>query len=368
MQFNHSRLSLARRRRGYTQVALAELLGCDARAVRKWEKGDHDPSPEYLSQLAHLLNFSEEFFCRPDAEDLSEEIISFRKLTKTCRADRERAIAAGEMALELNEWLEKHFDSAPADVPDLRDYEGEPEAAAMALRNYWGLGDKPIKHMVALLEFKGVRVFSLAEQSRHLDAYSFWKGGRPFVFLNMNKSSEKSRFDAAHELAHLVLHTHGTPQGRQQEQEAQAFAGAFLMPASSVAGRVPRVVTVPRLMEAKHYWNVALSALAHRLRELDHVSDWQYRSLCIAIQKSGYRTAEPQTAPRERSQLWEKVFSALQDEGVSRRELAAELNWPVDELEALVFGLFVSMAPNTPAVTTRAEPAPPQHSRLRLVK
>jgi Zn-dependent peptidase ImmA (M78 family) len=216
--------------------------------------------------------------------------------------------------------------------------------------------------MVALLEFKGVRVFSLAEQTHDLDAYSFWKGGRPFVFLNTSKSSERSRFDAAHELAHLVLHGHGTPQGREQEQEAQAFAGAFLMPASSVKARVPSVVTLPRLLEAKHHWNVALSALAYRLRELDHITDWQYRSLSISIQKSGYRKSEPQSAPRERSHLWGKVFAAMEEEGTGRRDLAAQLNWPVDELDALVFGWIVSN--NKKPV--RSSPSVSQSRALRL--
>ena len=364
MDFNPSRLSLARRRRGHTQVGLAKLIDCDARLVRKWERGDHEPSAEHLAKLVDVLGFGERFFALPDSEDLSEEIISFRKLTKTCRADRERAVAAGELAFDLNAWLEAHFDLPAPDVPDLREFEGEPEAAAIALRNYWGLGDRPITHMIALLEVKGVRVFSLAEQSRHLDAYSFWKGGRPFIFLNTSKSSERSRFDAAHELAHLVLHTHGTPQGREQEIEAQAFAGSFLMPRETVKARAPHVVTVPRLIEMKHHWNVALSALAYRLREINHISDWQYRSLCISIQKAGYRTAEPQTAPREKSQVWEKVFTAMRAEGIGRRELAERLCWPVEEIDALVFGLVLSAsaAQATPVASPQGAP------RLRLVK
>lgn len=364
MDFNPSRLGLARRRRGHTQVGLAQLIHCDARLVRKWERGDHEPSPEHVAKLVDVLGFSERFFALPDSEDLSKEVISFRKLTKTCRADRERAVAAGELALDLNAWLEVHFELPTPDVPDLRDFEGAPEAAAAALRNHWGLGDRPITHIIALLEAKGVRVFSLAEQSRHLDAYSFWKGGRPFVFLNTGKSSERSRFDAAHELAHLVLHTHGTPQGREQEIEAQAFAGAFLMPRETVKARAPRVVTVPRLIEMKHHWKVALSALAYRLRAINHISDWQYRSLCMSIQKAGYRTSEPQSAAREKSQIWEKVFTAMRAEGIGRRELAERLCWPVEEIDALVFGLVLSASSARPATVATA-PNPP---RLRLVK
>lgn len=367
MEFNPARLSLARRRRGLTQVGLAQVLGCDARTVRKWERGDHGPTPEYFTKLTDLLGFSEAFFSLPDPEDLSEEIISFRKLTKTCRADRERAVAAGELAFDLNTWLEAHFDLPAPDLPDLRDYEGQPEAAAVALRNHWGLGDKPIAHMIGLLEYKGVRVFSLAEQSRHLDAYSFWKGGRPFIFLNTAKTSERSRFDAAHELAHLLLHTHGTPQGREQEVEAQAFAGALLMPRESLKSRVARLVTVPRLIEAKHHWNVALSALAYRLHEIGHISDWQYRSLCISIQKAGYRKSEPQTAPREHSRVWEKVFQALRAEGITRRDLAAQLCWPLAEVDSLVFGLVVSTMEGGGAGANAQSP-PASAPRLRLLK
>ena len=34
-----------------------------------------------------------------------------------------------------------------------------------------------------------------------MDAYSFWRRGVPYVFLNTMKSAERSRMDAAHELA-----------------------------------------------------------------------------------------------------------------------------------------------------------------------
>jgi len=52
-------------------------------------------------------------------------------------------------------------------------------------------------------------VCSLAEQCREVDAFSLWRHGSPFVFLNTQKTPEHSRFDVAHELGHLVLHRHG---------------------------------------------------------------------------------------------------------------------------------------------------------------
>jgi len=54
-------------------------------------------------------------------------------------------------------------------------------------------------------------------------------------FLNTLKQSERGRFDAGHELGHLVLHQHGSPNGGQEiERAANDFAAAFLMPRSSV--------------------------------------------------------------------------------------------------------------------------------------
>jgi hypothetical protein len=84
-----------------------------------------------------------------------------------------------------------------------------PDTAALYLRQNWGLGERPIPNMLKLLEAKGVRVFSLAENTKAVDAFSVWRNGLPYVFLNIAKSAERSRFDASHELGHLVMHKHG---------------------------------------------------------------------------------------------------------------------------------------------------------------
>lgn len=341
MEFNPSRLAQARRRRGLSQSALARLLGVADRTVRRWESGEMVPDASYVDLLSRALGFAPSYFSRPDPATLPVEAVSFRALSKARASDRERAVAGGEMALELSDWLRENFDLPAPDLPDLRHYRSDPEGAAIALRTRWGLGDKPIASMVHLLEYRGVRVFSLAEDCREIDAYSFWQGDTPFVFLNTLKSSERSRFDAAHELAHLVLHRHGGTPDRAEEREANAFAGAFLMPASSITAFAPRVISLPALVQAKHHWNVAVSALAHRLHDLELISNWQYHALCRDIQQAGYRTSEPQSGPREQSQVFAKVFAALKAEHTGKKELAARFGWRLDELNALVFGLVV---------------------------
>src|SRR5260363_245495 len=86
-----------------------------------------------------------------------------------------------------------------------------------------------------------VRVFSLSLDTTDVDAFSLWRQRTPFIFLNTRKSAEHARFDAAHELGHLVLHRHGSPQGREAEKEADTFASAFLMPRATLLTQVPRL-------------------------------------------------------------------------------------------------------------------------------
>jgi hypothetical protein len=72
------------------------------------------------------------------------------------------------------------------------------------------------------------------------------------------------------------------------------------------------------------------------------VSDWHYRTLCIEIAKRGYRTKEPEEAPRESSQILAKVFAALRKEGVGKSQIAAALNVYAEDIDALVFGLSLT--------------------------
>lgn len=344
MSFNPSRLTLARRRRGLKKSKLADAAGLDARTVTAYEAGEFAPDPPRLARLGEVLRFPVAFFQGDDLEEPTPDIASFRAMSKMTAAKRDMALGAGALALALNEWIVARFELPAADLPDLS-REPNPEAAAMALRRIWGLGELPVKNVVHLLESRGVRVYTLAVDALEVDAFSMWRDGTPFVFLNTHKSAEHSRFDAAHELGHLVMHRHGPPSGQQAEAEANAFASAFLMPRASVLAHAPRLTTVDHLLPLKKMWTVSVAALAYRLHTLGVLSDWHYRMLFIEIGKRGYRTKEPEEAPREISMVLAKVFAALREDGVTRQDVADELQILVDEIDQLVFGLALTSLP-----------------------
>lgn len=337
--FTPSRLALARDRRGLTKKRVAELIGVTTRSVTGFESGEITPSALTVAQLADALGFPVSFFEAEDLEQIAAEAVSFRSLSKMTASQRHSALAAGTLAFALHDWASVRFKLPEPNVPKLGPGV-DPETAAQVVRAEWSLGEKPIPNLVHLLEARGVRVFSLAQECREVDAFSLWRSAQPFVFLNTQKSGEHSRFDAAHELGHLVLHWHhDVPQGKQAEQEAHRFAAAFLMPAAGLSPSAPRYPTLPQLIQAKRPWKVSVAALAHRLHELKALTDWQYRMLCVEVSKHGYRTKEPSPIHRETSQILNKVFTALRKEGVTKADIARQLHVHPQDLDALVFGL-----------------------------
>jgi Zn-dependent peptidase ImmA (M78 family)/transcriptional regulator with XRE-family HTH domain len=362
-----SRLTLARKRRGMSLVRLSQLAGVSTRTLSAYENNDGQPTSETLSRLAEVLEFPESFFTAEELDELSPGAASFRALSKLTAGQRDAALSAGRLAMELSAWIMDRFRLPEPDVPSLNLFHdlkeaANPEAAAEVARARWGLGNAPVPNMIHLLEAHGVHVFSLAQQCIEVDAFSLWWKGSPFIFLNTLKTAERSRFDAAHELGHLVLHSEDRkPHGRGQEQEANHFAASFLMPKSSVLAHMPRNPSTRQIVTGKRIWKVAAMALTHRLYEIGLSSDWHYRNASIELGRLGYRTGEPGGIQRESSQVFTKVFSALRAEGLTLAEVAKDLHMSTTDLNEAVFGLVVT------ALDGGASGGEPQRPNLKVV-
>lgn len=338
-KFCPNRLVTARKRRKLSARELAERVGLSHVTITRLEKGETN-SPEHstIEMIASELGFPADFFLGPEVEAPTKESASFRSLSAMTAKERDAALTAGSMAYLVADWVMERF-NLPS--PDLIAFSSEitPEAAARTLRQHWGLGERPINNMIKLLESKGVRVFSLSEETRNVDAFSCWRSGTPYIFLNTFKTAEHSRFDAAHELGHLVMHLHGVTTGREAEQEANRFASHFLIPETDLLAYIPRVSKLEQIVRAKKRWGVSVSALAYRLHKQNLLSDWQYRNFCIQINKL-YGKSEPEGMCREQSVVWEKVFRELWKDGITRDTIAEELYIPSVELENVLFGLL----------------------------
>jgi Zn-dependent peptidase ImmA (M78 family)/DNA-binding XRE family transcriptional regulator len=341
MTFTASRMAVARKRRALTLTNLADLTGFSTRSLSAFENGHKEPSEDTVRLLAEALGVRLSFLQDDDIDEIPVDLVSFRAISKMTARQRDSALGAGRVAVLLNDWIESRFNLPRADLPTFTGR--EPEAAAEEVRARWGLGEKPIINMLHLLEAQGVRVYSLTGENSHLDAYSLYWRTQPFIFLSTTKSGERGRFDAAHELGHLVLHgEHRVPHASDAEQEANRFAAAFLMPRGSVLAAGLRNATVTKILHAKRRWNVAAMALTHRLNELDLLTEWGYRSCCVQLSRMGYRRGEPAGIQRESSQLLCKVFRALREEGIGPARISEDIGVSPNELRSHIFGLTLT--------------------------
>ena len=334
-------MEIARQRRGLTKKALAEAVGLTSTSLQHYAASRRVPELDTVSRLAAALDFPKGFFYGPDLDLPPANGTSYRALSRATARDRMQASAIGAIGLLFSDWIEMQFSLPAVDVPehDMAD----PEVAAEAVRFQWGLGALSIRNSVALLEDHGMRVFALATDTPALDAFSFWHGLTPYVFLNTSKSAERTRMDVAHELGHLVLHRNvGASLNRQAEQEAKQFAGAFLMPRDSVAAHLPLadLTSLDEFRESKRQWNVSLTSLLYRTRELGYLTEYRYRGLIASAGQRGYLRNEPDGCKPDTSVVLERLFSPFREDSEDPYAVAKAINVQPAEVYSLMRGLL----------------------------
>lgn len=350
--FVGERLTQAREARGLSAVTLAELIRVSPQSVSQYEQGKHSPGPEVMDAIALALKFPRSFFLRPVAP-VSGAPIFWRSRSGALKAPRRRAEAKLVWMDEILAFLGRFFDFPPPNVPDLggadpRALSAEDiEAAAGACRAAWRLGAGPIANTCATLEKNGVVVGMMRVDADGLDAFSQWPGaaGTPRVMLGTDRmNAARSRFDAAHELAHLVLHRrvdrkrlNNSADFKLLEEQAYRFASAFLLPAEAFA----RELWSPSLDSAlnlKERWGCSIAAMVKRCEHLGMLEGEEARRVWMNYTRRGWRSGEPldDRVPQERPALLRKSFEMLVSEGGQpRRQLLLQLHLDADDVEEL---------------------------------
>jgi Zn-dependent peptidase ImmA (M78 family)/DNA-binding XRE family transcriptional regulator len=347
--YQPARLSMARRLRGLRKNEVAFRLGVQPAVLTKYEKeGEAEPAFETVQKLAEILQVAADFFFRPEPPDVAAELVTFRALSRMPAREKDRAVETTRLAIEISTEIEKLFEGLPtwdASPPDLPDsHASRPEEIARAVRAEWSLGDRKINNVVHLLESKGVRVFSLYDDPESIDAFTYWHEKTPMIFLNQCKSGQRSRFDACHELGHVILHRDADHTGKPAEVEANRFASAFLMPPEAVRAtgvRNPGLAEIDRL---RLRFGVSMPAMTYRLHTLGMITDWHYKSLSIQMSEQGLRSSEMTEMAHERSAVWPRVFAAMRNKG-ELNDFCTSLGVGQSEIAGLTFRSFASALP-----------------------
>ena len=304
--FVPARLTEARAaRRLASMSALARLLSVSTSTVTRWEDGSSAPDADALTALTNVLRVRREFFLRPVFD--SPRPIFYRSLASTLVRDIDYQHAQMHWMQEISSVLQHYVDFPAIDFPDvlggasykqLRD--DDIERIALDLRRHWYIGEGPCADMVSLLERVGAVVSTIEMGTAKLDGLCNWSASesRPHILLATDKMSfPRRQMDAAHEMAHAVLHRDVSEDELRKDLKAielQAFrlASAFLLPSTTYPHEVRRP-SLAALLSLKERWRVLIKAQIKRLVDLDVIPPEHATDLYKLYSAKGWTREEP---------------------------------------------------------------------------
>jgi Zn-dependent peptidase ImmA (M78 family)/DNA-binding transcriptional regulator YdaS (Cro superfamily) len=263
-------------------------------ALSKYEKGLAQPTPSRISDIARALDVTASSLLSEDAIEI--KWVAYRKHVKLSQARQNQLTAIAQQRLEgefklrrLFHLGDRHDLPGPIEVQNLNDC----EYAAAALRMRWDLGDRPIDGLIELIEERGGSVVGW-QKAWGFDALSGWAGRNPVLVLNTAVPPDRLRFNAAHEIGHLVMES--TADGNEDERFAMRFAAALLVPAEVARrelGTHRRGLDLDELGLLKRRWGLSMQGLIRRAHDLGIIGQDLYRTLNIQFRSAGWHRTEP---------------------------------------------------------------------------
>jgi len=353
-KFVGARLKEAREARGLTAISLAEIVGVSRQAISQYEHGSVSPHPEVMRKIAATVNLPFDFFWRPLIEsEMAPSKVFFRSFSAATKTQRNRGSIRLKWLKNIAEYLQQFVEFPPINLPDFN-MPSNPnvinnhqiENLARDVRRFWGLGDGVISNVVRLLEKNGVIIARDYIGADSIDAFSEWEEGqRPYIILSSDKcSSARSRFDVAHELAHLILHRNvdkkilnKASEFKLMEDQANYFAAAFLLPEETFA-KDCYFVTLDVLRTLKAKWVLSIGMMLQRSKQIGLCSEEQLQQLWRLYSRRGWKKREPldDELPIEEPHLLRLSFELIISRNIqTRNDVLHNLPYTAADIEEL---------------------------------
>jgi Zn-dependent peptidase ImmA (M78 family) len=243
-----------------------------------------------------------------------------------------------QLVHRLAQVLDEHAGLPERDIPGIptdpyqsdEERRAAAEAAAEKVRRVWKLPRGPVSNVVETLESHGIVCVRLAVDDARIDAFSVNFEDHPIAVLGTDKDKwDRSRFDAAHELGHLVMHEEAAGVA-EAEKQANEFAAAFLMPAGDIRGALPPKADWALLMNLKRQWGVSIAALLMRAKTLRIMDEAAYLSAAKIMSARGWRKHEPVNGVPETPSLLASAIKRANRRGTDITEIRSETAIPDD--------------------------------------
>lgn len=356
------RLRIAKDLRGLSNPAFAEKLNFSLAKTKQLFETDREINENDQMKICEVLNLPLTFFQNDDQSLHETDQIFYRSVARIKAQHRKSNEAYTLLAKKINSYLMSKVKLPEFIRPDLEilEFNGKGsyhiDKVASDVRSLWNLGWNPIHNIVSLCELKGIRVFRLPLEIQEIDALSFFddESGSPFIFLNTFKSSERTRFDCAHELGHLVMHTHNQRikadrDNRILETEADQFASEFLMPSDNFRATAPRYLSLDNMIKYKSTWRTSLKAINYKAHKLGLISAWVYRDNSMKINMLGHNKIEPEETHRDESLMIPKVLSLLVSQpNFDKNRMLDDIGISEKDFNDLTFNALEKLLPTKP--------------------
>jgi len=332
-----NRINQARLSREMSMVDLANFLEVTSQAISQYEQGKIAPKPAILNRMSEILDYPVEFFYKEfEPVRSAASPVLFRSGKTASVKSKNACVEKIKIFCEVREFLSTYIDFPMIQLPVVEKYIHEHlnisdiEELAITLREHWRLGLSPINNLLGEMEKRGVSISTLSLKVNKIDGFSQWINEKPIILIgSANKSNARIRFTAAHEMAHLLLHADKSniddeslsPSERKRlndqfEDEANLFAGAFLLPAESFKKDIYST-SLDHFIQLKAKWKVSISAMIKRCESLGILTENQLKYLKDQMTGKKYWHKEPlDNMPTEKPVACKQAIHLLMDNGV----------------------------------------------------
>lgn len=336
-KFNGQRLKEALQFREKKMTELADETGISKQSLSLYANAGNKPPFENVEKIARTLDFPVDFFTSEDLCTVSTGNTYFRSQASATKKSRNAQKIKLEYVSKMYEVILNYVNVPELNLPDTTGIDipediinvdseqaiNEIEKLAMLIREFWDLGSGPIDNLQYALQSNGIIVTGFRNVDSDIDAFSqqIKIDGKTIYIIALaigSKPIERLRFDMAHELGHILLHTWGEDneeisrdEFNAREKQANMFASALLLPKKSFSKSVSAYPTnIDYYFALKKKWKVSMQAMMYRARQLDIISANQFQYMMRIMSKNGYRLHEPGDKPGE---IGDTIFQAALD-------------------------------------------------------
>ncbi len=355
---NVRRLRTAKR---LSQRALAETAALSLPAIKNVELAKSEPRMRTIQAIVKALDVKVQDLFQPVRELSTVRFRSAKRIQ-----NRENILAEVARRLDEFNYLEMILNKAkPFRLSSTRaqcSRDNLSDAAEICRKKLKLKSAEPIHDICGLLENAGVKILPISMASDSFFGLSVGEeDGGPAVVVNVWEriSVERRIFSAAHELGHLMLHPEAfdisqVEESKEEELEANRFAGHFLMPDDGFWKEWKEAAGlhfVDRVFKVKRIFRVSYKTVLSRLIEAGEVDNSIWKKFSISYQRRFNRRLSFREEPMsmnnsepfgmQRFDFSEDRFSSLAREAVEKNKIslnrgAEMLRISIDEMQELL--------------------------------